>query len=180
MAFNVNLFQGALKFGGARNSLFQVTISNPANPIGDIQVPFLTKNAQIPESVETEIELHYFGRPIKVAGNRTYAAWETTIINDEDFAIRHGLEQWMDQINSAESNLRSFGSASPLLYKSQAQVTQFSKTGVPIRVYEFVGVWPSTIGAIELAWEADTVEEYPVTFTYDYWRVVGGVTGTVG
>ena len=31
MAFNINLFQGAMRLGGARPSLFQVNITNPAN-----------------------------------------------------------------------------------------------------------------------------------------------------
>ena len=48
MAFNINLFAGALKLGGARTSLFQVNITNPANGAADIQVPFLARAAQIP------------------------------------------------------------------------------------------------------------------------------------
>lgn len=169
MAFNVNNFQGALKFGGARNSLFQVMITNPVNKVADVQTPFLTKIAQIPESVITPIPLHYFGREIKVAGNRTYAEFTPTVINDEDFAIRRALEDWANEINSAENNLRGLS-----LYKSTALVTQFSKTGSPLRVYEFINIWPSNIGAIDLAWDADTVEEFPVTFTYDYWKVSAG------
>ena len=180
MAFNINLFQGALKFGGARPTHFQVIITNPVNSVGDIQTPFLTKAAKIPESTIQPIELFYFGRPIKLAGNRTYEDMELTIINDEDFAIRHALEDWANHINSAENNLRALSDASPILYKSTALVTQFSKTGGPLRVYEFVNIWPSSIGAIDLTWdEATTVEEYPVTFTYDYWKVSGGTTGTL-
>ena len=43
MAFNINLFAGALKLGGARTSLFQVNITNPANGAADLQVPFLAR-----------------------------------------------------------------------------------------------------------------------------------------
>ena len=39
MAFNVNEFAGALKSGGARNSLFQVNITNPINGVADATVP---------------------------------------------------------------------------------------------------------------------------------------------
>ena len=38
MAFNVNEFAGALKSGGARNSLFQVNITNPINGVADATV----------------------------------------------------------------------------------------------------------------------------------------------
>ena len=45
MAFNVNEFE-AKKAIGARNSLFQVNITNPINGIADATVPFMTKGAQ--------------------------------------------------------------------------------------------------------------------------------------
>ena len=100
--------------------------------------------------------------------------------NDEDFAIRNAMEQWSNTINSFQGNLRNFGASSPTLYKSNAQVTQFSKTGVPIRVYNFVGIFPTEVAAIEMDWAADAVSEFTVTFTYDYWEVSGGITGTAG
>lgn len=181
MAFNINLFQGAMKLGGARNSLFQVNITNPVNSIADIEVPFMAKATNIPASTLTSVPIKYFGRDVKFAGSRTFEPWNTTIINDEDFAIRNALEEWHNAINSREGNLRSLGSASPVLYKSTAQVTQFSKTGVPVRVYNFIGLWPSTIAAIELAWDtSEAIEEYQVTWEYDYWEVSGGVTGRAG
>ena len=43
MAFNINLFQGAMKLGGARPNLFQVNISNPVNGAADIHVPFMVR-----------------------------------------------------------------------------------------------------------------------------------------
>ena len=55
MAFNINLFQGAMRLGGARPSLFQVNITNPANGAGDITTPFMVKAAQIPASVINNI-----------------------------------------------------------------------------------------------------------------------------
>lgn len=181
MAFNVNEIRSQLTLGGARNSLFQVTIQNPANGVADIKVPFLVKAAQIPASTLGTIEVPYFGRKIRLAGDRTFADWTVTVINDEDFLIRNAMEQWSNQIQSLQGNLRTFGGASPSLYKAQAQVTQFSKTGVPIRTYQFSGIYPSNIAPIELDWNAtDTIEEFQVTFQYDYWEVSGGVTGNAG
>jgi hypothetical protein len=178
MAFNIQEIRSQLVLGGARASLFQVQISNPANGAGDIKVPFMVKAAQIPASTTGVIEVPYFGRKIKVAGDRTFAEWTVTIINDEDFLIRNAMEQWSNSINSHAGNIREFGSASPLLYKSNAQITQFSKTGVPIREYTFNGMFPTEVSAIEMAWETtDAIEEFTVTFQYDFWEVSGGVTG---
>ena len=72
MAFNINEIRSQLTLGGARNSLFQVTIQNPANGVADIKVPFLVKAAQIPASTLGTIEVPYFGRKIRLAGDRTF------------------------------------------------------------------------------------------------------------
>ena len=181
MAFNVNEIRSQLTLGGARASLFQVTFTNPANSVADIKVPFLVRSSQIPESSLGVIEVPYFGRKVKLAGDRTFGDWSVTVINDEDFLIRNAMEEWSNKINSLQTNLRSFGSAAPLLYKSTAEVTQFSKTGVPIRSYKFNGIFPTTVAAIDLNWgDTDTIEEFQVTFQYDWWEVSGGVTGRAG
>jgi hypothetical protein len=178
MAFNIQEIRSQLVLGGARASLFQVTINNPANSAADIKVPFMAKAASLPASTLGQIEIPYFGRKIKVAGDRTFAEWTVTIINDEDFLVRNAMEQWMNSINSHAGNIREFGSASPLLYKSDAQITQFSKTGVPVREYSFRGLFPTEVSTIEMAWETtDAIEEFTVNFQYDWWEVTGGITG---
>jgi T4-like virus tail tube protein gp19 len=181
MAFNVNEIRSQLTLGGARGSLFQVTFSNPANSIADIKVPFMVRTAQLPESTLGTIEVPYFGRKIRLAGDRSFSDWTVTVINDEDFLIRNALEEWSQRISGHQSNLRAFGSASPLLYKSTAEVTQFSKTGVPIRTYRFNGIFPTSISSIDLNWgDVDSIEEFSVTFQYDWWEVSGGITGDAG
>lgn len=178
MAFNVNEIKSQLTLGGAKPTLFQVQVQNPVNSTGDLKTPFMVKAAQLPESTLGTIEVPYFGRKIKIAGDRTFAEWTTTVINDEDFLVRNALEEWMAAINTHEGNTRALGSASPLQYKSQAQVVQYSKTGIPLREYTFHGLYPSSLGAIELAWETtDTIEDFAVTWQYDYWTVTGGQTG---
>jgi hypothetical protein len=181
MAFNVNEIRSQLTLGGARQSLFQVTIQNPANSVADIKVPFMVRTAQIPASDLGVIEVPYFGRKVRLAGDRTFGDWTVTVINDEDFLVRNAMEEWSNKINSLQGNLRTFGAASPLLYKANAQVTQYSKTGVPIRTYQFNGIFPSSISPIDLDWNAtDQIEEFTVTFQYDWWEVSGGVTGQAG
>ena len=41
-------------------------------------------------------------------------------------------------------------------------------------MYEFVGLWCSDIQPIDLSWETEGIEEFTVTFQYDYWKVTGG------
>lgn len=179
MAFNINDFTANLTFGGARAALFQVNITNPIDSIGDAKIQFMAKAASMPGMTLNQIPVSYFGRQIKLAGNRIVDDWTVTIINDEDFLIRNALEGWSNAINGMESNTAATSVELLRLYKSTAQVTQFSKTGVPIRTYHMRGIFPVNISPIDVNWEADAIQEYQVQFAVD-WHEVSGITGTGG
>ena len=169
MAFNVNDFKGALVGGGARNSLFYVELTTPfAQTLPTSR--FMVKSAQIPAATLGQIDVPYFGRQIKVAGNRTFAEWTPTIINDESFEIRSAMENWSSRINAHIGNINSTGSSNPEAYKSDATVIQFSQSGQAIKSYRFVGMFPTEVSTIDLAWETEGIEEFTVTFAYDYWE----------
>ena len=181
MAFNINEIRSNLALGGQRPTLFQVEMTNPANSAGDIKTPFLVRASQVPASTLGFIEIPYFGRKVKIAGDRTFAEWNVTVMNDEDFLIRNAIEEWMNEINSHLGNVRGFGSAADLNYKSTAEVTQFSKTGVPLRKYKFNGIFPVNLTEMEVDWNAtDLIQEFQVTFQYDWWEISGGSTGNYG
>ena len=167
MAFNVNEIRANLIGDGARPSLFEVEMTNPASSSGDAVLRYMVRAAQIPQSTINPIEVPYFGRRIKLAGSRTYANWTVTVMNDENFAVRSAMEAWSSQINSGQSNLRLLSE-----YRSQATVKQFAKDGSVLRIYEFVNIFPLDIGPIELDWSnGDEVEVFQVEFAYDYWNV---------
>ena len=58
------------------------------------------------------------------------------------------MEQWNHSINSIQGNEATGVSSS--LYKASAQVTQFSKTGEILRVYDFMGLYYSRSRHIDL------------------------------
>lgn len=176
MAFNINEMRSQLTYGGARQNLFQVRINNPANSSGDLKTPFMVQAAQLPGSDVGVIPVFYFGRQLKLAGDRTFAEWTATIINDEDFLIRNAMEEWSNQINRLERNVREINR-----YKATADVIQYAKDGSELRTYQFDGLFPSNISPIELDWSTtDQIELFQVTFQYDYWTVSNGVTGDAG
>lgn len=170
MAFNITQFKSELVGGGARPTLFQVQITNPVAPGADFKVPFMVRAAGIPESTLGQYTVPYFGRQVKYAGDRTFADWTVTVINDEDFAIRNAMEAWSNFINSHDSNTRAL----PQQYKSTGLITQFSKDGSALRTYVFEGMFPINIDSIQMDWSnTDQIEEFGVTFQYDLWRVEG-------
>jgi hypothetical protein len=181
MPFNINNFRAdGLKLGGARPSLFQITMTPPSQ-LGAAdtgrKLTLLARAAQIPAMTIDPIEVPYFGRKIKVAGDRTFADWTITVMNDEDFRLRSMFEAWSNEINTLISNRNSFGKEATN-YKVDADVQQFSKAGPPgdsgiIRSYRFNGLFPTTIDAIALDWDnTNTIETFDVTFAYDWWEPV--------
>lgn len=174
MPFNINTFkQAGLIFGGARPSLFEVQLTVPGaigiNSVSLQKFTFLCKAAELPESTISSIEVPYFGRKIKVAGERTFSDWTVTVMNDEDFAVRSMFEAWSNAINRHVANVRDIALAAEQ-YKTLADVIQYSKDGEVIRAYQLVGTFPTTISGISLGWDSqNAVEEFSVTFAYDYW-----------
>lgn len=175
MAFNVAEFRANMIGDGARPNLFSVSLIFPslvqnATAAGQ-KITFMAKTAQLPGSTIGTVPIYYFGREMKFAGNRTFADWTLTIINDEDFTIRNSLENWMNSINSHSGNVRAPGASNANGYAVDANVIQYGKTGNELKKYKFVGVFPLDLSPIDLDWGSnDTIEEYTASFAYQFWE----------
>lgn len=174
MPFNISAFKSnGLVYGGARPSLFNVFLTVPAplqlDNVSVNKFRFVCKTAELPQSSVGAIEVPYFGRRIKVAGERTFADWGVSVLNDEDFAVRALFEKWSNALNRMVSNVRDPAVATEN-YKVDLDVVQYAKDGSTIRAYQLIGAWPTQIGPIGLNWESgNAVEEFSVNFAYDYW-----------
>lgn len=176
MAFNINEFRGKLVGGGARPNLFQVIINTPAGAqvgLNSEQLAFMCKAASLPQSTINPIPLFYFGRPVHVAGERSFDPWDVTIINDETFDLRDAFERWHSAMssystkNNAKTNLGATGN--PSSYTVSGQILQYGKDGSIIKTVELANIFPITIGGIMLSWEeTQQVEQFNVTFSIDY------------
>lgn len=170
MAFNVSTFRAnGLAQGGARPTQFEVYIFPPFGSNASKNLQFLCRATQIPPAPLDSIPVPYFGRKIKIAGDRDFPDWTVSILNDESFDIRVMMESWSNRINMMVSNTMD-PSMFPLVYKSTAKVLQYGKTGNVIRAYDFIGIFPTNVDAIGLDWDqTNTIEQFDVTFAYDYW-----------
>lgn len=182
MSFNVQNFRATMTGDGARPNLFDCIISFPNGLIeGAVQqkIKFTARAAQLPGSTVNQVPVNYFGRELKFSGNRAFADWTVTIINDEDFIIRNQFERWMSNLNSHVANFRAPGFTSPANYQAEATVTQYAKEGGVLKDYRFVGIFPVDVSPIEMDWGAnDSIEEFTVTFAYQWWESVGtGING---
>ena len=176
MAFSVNEFRSQMTGDGARPNLFEVSMpfpgfSSPAN--AQTKLTFMCKSAQLPGSTLGVVPVQYFGRELKFVGNRTFADWTITIINDEDFVVRNAFERWMNGINSHNLNVRNPLANAPLGYSVDGDVTQFGKQGNVLKKCKFVGLFPTDVSAIDVDWGSnDTIEEFTVSLAYQWWEAV--------
>ena len=182
MPFNVQNFRASLVTDGARAALFDVSLVVPpvvALPGVTENIVFKARATSLPGDSVNSINVNYFGREIKVAGTRTFPDWSITVINDEDFLIRNTFERWMSSINSHVNNLRSPAMAVSAEYQTNAVVRQYAKTGEIIKTYNFVGIFPTDVAAIDLDWASgDQIEEFGITFAYQWWESLSPVPTT--
>ena len=175
MATNsVNSFVNALKGGGARANQFRVSF--PALDGSSGLMEFMARGAQIPAVTMGEVTVPYRGRQVFLPGDRTYDAWTITVFNDSGFTIRGALENWQNQIQDigASTTARLEGMS---VYRS-AEVLHLGRNGELLRTYRLFNCWPTTVDAIDLAFDTnDAIEEFGCTFRFNYMTAIGGVEG---
>ena len=182
--FSVNSFKSKLSGGGARPSLFEVSwTDDDAQFALSTSDNLLVKAASLPTSNIAPLVQNYAGRAYKLQGFRTFDVWTVTVINEEAFTVRAHIKQWMEKLAGKMDGERSttvikgtpphtddktVEVAKPYA-DGTATVTQFNQHGDPTKSYKFHNLWPSELAPIPVDWSSDMVEEFTVTFCYDYW-----------
>ena len=172
MAFDLDTFRNRMQDGGARPSLFEMEINFPGGLLGGgrdgptERARFLTKVSEIPGSTIGVITVPYFGRQLKIAGDRTFATLSVTILNDEAYALRSKFEQWM---NTIAQHHQSKGEIALDFYQVDLALRQLTRGGDISMTYSFRDAFPTTLGTIALDWSSEAIEEYTVEFQYQYW-----------
>ena len=173
--FSIDSFTAKFPGGGALSSLYQVSaaITTDHNSInsGFENFNFVCKGANLPTSALESTEVVFMGRPIKIPLNRAQQDWNTSIYNDEGMEVRFAVETWMDMINTHVTNVRRDKRSQINSYTGTLSVTQFKKDGTEAKgtTYTFIKAWPTTIAEVALAWDANEIETYDVTWAYAHW-----------
>ena len=167
----VDDFKSKLTGGGARGNLFKVEMGWPTG-IGnaaDTELgAFLIKGASLPSSLIAPIVIPFRGRQLQIAGDRTFEPWTITVINDTNFKLRDAFERWMNRVNAHSANTGSTNTAD---YFADAAVHQLDKNGESLKKYNFRGLWPTNISAIDVSFDTEnTIEEFTVELQVQYWE----------
>ena len=170
--FRISSFTSKLQGGGARTNLMEMTLGSVPGGGGTTDWRYLCKGSQIPPSNITPIEVAYFGRQVKVAGeSREFPALSTIVVNDEGHTLKAALEKWMAILNGHKSNKAKENILSSRSgYTTQITLKMFRKDGEADQTWKFISAWPSNVSAIDLSWDSgNTIQEFTVDWQYDYY-----------
>jgi len=181
--FNINQFRENLNSGSKAN-LFQCEINglpdgvrDPENLIGGGRFTFLCRSAAIPAYSLGIIEVPFRGRRVKIPGDRTYAEWAVTVLNDEKQGMRKVFDNWLAFVNNpdGEEAIRETDEE----YRCTIVINHLRPDGTKSRVYNLVDAFPTDVSPIDLSYDTtDAIQEFVVTFQYHY--LDEGGTSNVG
>ena len=166
--FNVERFKAELTNGGARPNQFAVQMTFPNYVSGRTaalaKAPFLVSVAELPGQTIGVAPVYYRGRLVKMAGDREFAPFNCTVINDSGFTIRTAIEQWM---NGIEDLANKTGALQPATYQTDMFVSQLDRNGAVLKQYKLLGAFPVDLGAVGLDFGSnDQLSTFGVSFQY--------------
>lgn len=159
---------------GVRPNLFRVAFADGFVQNATSDLSFLVKSAALPGSSVGMIEVpHTAGRRLKLAGDRTFADWTVTVINDVNFSVRTALEAYQKQFVSADYTTATVGTATRNTNAlTSITVEQLDQSGATLRTYTLKNAFITDISTIDLSYDTtDAIEEFTVTWVYDFFTV---------
>ena len=183
MSFTVSNFKSALSKagGGARPALYKITMDHSKNTGLSMSSDetIMCKATSIPPANIAPLAVNYHGRAYKWTGFRTFDNWTTTIINDESFSIRNKISEWMRMMSGQMDGKRNIAYGDPTstggtYWDGVATVQQIKSDGAAAQTYQFHNLWPTELAEIAVDWSSDMMQEYTVTWCYDYWSSGSG------
>ena len=161
--FNVERFKSALTNGGARPNQFAVQLSFPtyvaAQSIAVARSPFLVNIAELPGQTVNPAIVQYRGREVKFAGDRIFAPYTITVMND--YAAK-------------------FGKLQPSEYQRDMDILQLDRNGNILKSYKLVNAFPVDLSPVALDFGAnDQISQFTVTFQYQHFTTSSNPLGSI-
>jgi len=150
------------------NHEFAITLSGSGVGNLDTDLQFMAKGATLPGKIISTAELKFQGLGFKIPGNVQYEhEIELSIICDSNMNTYEDVKAWMAKF----SNLAMSTGGKKLIPDTKFYIDLLDPTlSETVRSYQLIGVFPHSIGGIELAHEGggDTVSEFTLGLTYQY------------
>jgi hypothetical protein len=173
----LNGIQNIKQFGNvirdiSRPYLFLISIPYLAS---DEKVTAFARSTTLPEYTIGTVEVPFQTQKWRIAHTAQFdGKWSVKFLCDEGHSIRNKLVGWMQR----EYDPSIMRNGAPIEYKADnIKVVQLDRMSQSVVQYQFVGMFPTKVGNIEVAQEGgEQPEQFEVEFTYDYWTMAGSGT----
>ena len=130
------------------------------------------ETAALPGKEITNVQVPYMGLDFNVPGTTKYTgsdSWSVTFRCDEGTNIRNKMEAWIAEVFNDETSTGKYGVPTEV-----ATFDLLGKNLETLRRYQFIGLYPKTVGSLEYDIKDDgQVVTLECTFAYQFWRLVG-------
>lgn len=188
MPFNIREFQSQiLKNGYSEASTFIVDITPPAALL-DSEVSqifrFYCRSVQLPplDITTLDVAVQGFGAPTKRPSAREFSIIPATFLVDGQHKILRFFQNWSQLVMNYDRTQGQQGSSYSLRpfeinyktdYAGTMSIIMFNDKAGQTMTYELGGVFPQSIGSIDLAWDAEDQMLLPVGFAFDILKISG-------
>ena len=180
--FNVERFKSALTNGGLRPNQFAVQLSFPTYVSGGSQAvtkaPFLINIAEMPGSTINPATVLYRGREVLFSGDRTFAPWTFTALNDSQMTIRNAIESWMIGMEDLQTKRGRLNASE---YQRNIDIFQLDRTGFVLKSYVLRDAFPIDLSPVGLDFSSnDNISTFQCTWRYQSFSTNNSASGLVG
>lgn len=180
--FNVERFKSALTNGGLRPNQFAVQLSFPtyvaSAATAVARAPFLVNIAEMPGSTVNPATVLYRGREVLFAGDRIFAPWTITVLNDAQMSVRNAIEQWMIGMEDLQTKT---GRLNPAEYQRNIDIFQLDRNGNILKSYVLRDAFPIDLAPVALDFGAnDQISTFTCTWRYQSFATSSAAGGNIG
>ena len=152
----------------ARDFQFRV---RTLGPFTEDDLLYIT-TATLPGKQISNQPVPFMGLSFNVPGSVTYPGsdgWTVQFRCDEGINIRNKMENWIKEIFDDQTSTGKYG-----VPVEEATMDLLGKNMETIRRYNFIGIYPVTLGNLDYNIEGTgTPLTFDATFAYQFWRLVG-------
>ena len=182
ITFDVNRFKSQLTNGGLRPNQFAIQLSFPTYVSGGSQAvtkaPFLINIAEMPGSTINPATVLYRGREVLFSGDRTFAPWTFTALNDSQMTIRNAIESWMIGMEDLQTKRGRLNASE---YQRNIDIFQLDRTGFVLKSYVLRDAFPIDLSPVGLDFSSnDNISTFQCTWRYHSFSTNNSASGLVG
>jgi len=119
----------------------------------------------IPSLDMGEQTITYMNSRFYIATRKDWSTTDVTFLDNEKGEIYGMFYRWHLRMYNVEG---AGEGAVPKEYKSRMDIHRLTVKGDTIDEFQFYGVWPKTVSALDMDYEADGATTFSVTFRYDF------------